>query len=311
MEVDSGQGPVPSGPSEPNFVVGAFGLVSRTFSLWARKLLSYTAISALAGIGFIAIQVAVFWAIFGISGLANVGNVSTDPFGVLTDFLLYGSAGASFVVTLILMLIGMVIYAVVGGAVTKLALDNYGSPNAGSAGASVGFAVHRMTTLIGAQLILGLVLSAIMTPALIILAVIPLDPYNPAFAQYAMTLLVVLLVSVIVLLYVSVRIRPFIGVVIAEDSSAVGSIRRAFSLTSRCFWHIFGGTLLLGISTAIVGLVISMILTPALIYSPILGFVVLAALSATVINPLDYVFQGVLYKDLSSRTSSQKQQQWW
>lgn len=309
MEVDSG--PAPSGPSEPSFVVSAFGLVSRTISLWARKLLSYVAISALAGIGFIAIQAVVFWAMYGIVGLVGVGNVGTDPFSVLTQFLLFGGGGFDFLMALVLMLIGMVIYALVGGAVVKLALDNYGTPNAGSASASMGFALGRVATLIGAQLILGLILSGIMTPALIILAAAPASPYDPAFAGFMMTFAVVLFVSLAVMIYVSVRMRPLVAVVIAEDLSVMESIKRTFPLTSRCFWHVLGGTILLGITTAILAAVVGMLLSPMFVYSGYWGYVILAAVSALVINPLDYVFQGVLYKDLLSRSSSQTQQQWW
>lgn len=312
MAENMGPGPERIEPGQPDFRVDTTGLVSRTFGLWGRKLPGYICISAIAAIGLTAMEFIVFFFLFGPAYLVNIGRVSADPTSFLLSIFVSPEFSSFVVVMAVLMIVEMVIYAIVGGAMTKLALDNYGSPQAGKVGESVSFAVGRVPTLIGSQLVLGLISAAIMVPLLLVMfSVIMIDPFSPGAFNVLILALVVMVVSLAAVVYVGVRFAPLVGVVIGAGLSTVESLKRSISITSHRFWHIFGARILLTIVVFIVEVVIQILISPTVLYSALLNSVLYGVIVALFMSPLDYVFQAVLYKDLMSRGSVESQQQWW
>ncbi len=312
MEENTGPGPAPGEPTQPDFKVDAVGLVSRTFGLWARRLAGYISISAIAAIGLTVMEILVFYLLLGPDGLSNVGTVATDPASFALSLLSATSIDSFFFVMAVLMLVEMVVYGVVGGAMTKLAMDNYGSRGSGSVGESVSFAFGRLPTLIGAQIAFGLISAMLLAPLVFMsFYVLSVGVYTPGVANLALTLLAVMIVSLAAVVYVVVRFAPLIAVVIGTDLSAVQSLKRSFSITSHRFWHIFGGRVLLLIVVMIGSLVINIVFLGLTIFSSLFITIIYSVTIGLLLNPLDYIFQAVLYKDLMSRAATESQQQLW
>jgi hypothetical protein len=119
---------------------------------------------------------------------------------------------------------------------------------------------------------------------------------------------VVIIISFVVLAYITVRFAPRVAVVVTSDLSVGGSIKRTLSLTSRSFWHIFGGWLLLTISVGLMGTIITMFLS---FFTDVIYTIAYTVITILLLSPLGNIFQAVLYKDLMSRAGAQSEQQWW
>jgi len=309
MERDSGPGPAPVEPAQPEFRVSAVSLVSRTFSVWSRRMPSYVAISSIAGIGLTGVEAIIFYVFLGWSGLVSVGTAATDPWSYLYNIFTSGTLSGFLLVMGVLMVVEMVAYAVIGGAITKLALDNYGSPTSGSTGESLSFAWGRFPTLVGIEIVFKLLTFVISLPLLAMsFTILTIDPYDPNLLNTLATFFVIIIISFVVLAYVSIRFAPRVAVVVASDLSVGGSIKRTFSLTSRSFWHIFGGWLLLTISIGLLGSIITILLS---LFTDVMYTIAYTVITILLLNPLGYIFQAVLYKDLMSRAGAQSEQQWW
>ncbi|RDE12027.1 MAG: hypothetical protein C4K47_08865 [Candidatus Thorarchaeota archaeon] len=312
MEENTGPGPAPIEPGRPEFRVDAVGLVSRTFGLWSRRIVGYITISAIAAIGLTALEAGVFLSLFGAAGLSNVGEVSADPLSFLLSLVMSTTITSFFTVMAILMIVEMVVYAVVGGAVTKLAMDNYSSPQGGTVGDSVSFAFGRVPTLIGSQLVVSLISTAILIPlVLVLLTFLTIDIYSPEAVTFALYAIVIMFFSLAAVLYVTMRFAPLVAVVIGEGLSAVESIKRTFSLTGHRFWHIFGARVLLMIIVMLFSVVITLFVGMITSNVDPLYSIVYGVIAALLLNPLDYVFQAVLWKDLLAREGMESQQQLW
>jgi hypothetical protein len=309
MQPDSGPGPAPFEPAQPEFRVSAVSLVSRTFSLWSRKMSSYIVISSIAGIGLTGVEAVIFYVFLGWSGLMSIGTAATDPWSYLYSIFTSGTLSEFLLVMGVLMIAEMVAYAVIGGAMTKLALDNYGSPTSGSTGESLSFSWGRFPTLVGIEIVFTLLIFVISLPLVAMSpAIQTIDPYDPNSLSVLGTFFVVFIISFVVLAYVSIRFAPRVAVVVASDLSVGGSIKRTFSLTSRSFWHIFGGWLLLTISIGLLGTIITVFLS---FFTDVIFRIAYTVLTVLLLNPLGYIFQAVLYKDLMSRAGAKSEQQWW
>ncbi len=286
-----------------HFRVSWTGLVSRTLSLWGRKLVSYLTIACIPLMINVAIQAVVLWMVYDILALGLIGSFGTDPFTILLTLFTSTANPVYLVVTLPLMFVGIVVSAIVSGAVIKLALDNYGAPEMGDWRESMSFAVSRIVKIIVVQLVVGLVLIGFMLPGLMILiySVISID------LMMALYGLILLYIGLPIGLYLMVRLAPSSAVVIAEDHSVIGTLKRAYALSSGQFWHIFAGTLLLGLVVGIIGGIVSVATVPILLFgltSPVTSLLllgVLSGISAIFLSPISYIFYAVLYRDLVER----------
>jgi len=287
----------------PHYRVSWTELVTRSFTLWTRKLLSYLMIASIPILINIVIQVVVLWLVFDALALTLIGSFGTDPFTLLLNLFTYTANLAYLLVSIPLMIVGIVVSAIVSGAVIKLALDNYGAPDMGDARESLSFAMSRIVTIIVVQLVVGLVLVVCMLPGMLLL-IFSLITFDVLMALYG---LILMLLGLPIGFYLSVRLAPSSAVVIAEDHSAIDTIKRAYALSSGQFWHIFAGTLLLGIAIGIIGAIITIAIVPILllgsaaILTALILTSVLILISSIVTLPIGYIFYAVLYRDLVER----------
>ncbi len=313
MEIGSGPGIDDQAPPRGNFVVGATGLVSRTLSVWGRNILTFVILFGVLAAIFTIVRFFLLWMIFGDPILAQnlMGFMGTDPFSFfvglfsLVQFgLLSPSTMSTFVsVSLFLMVVSMIVYAVLIGATIKFSIDDYGRGHANT-GESVSVAMGRSGTLIMAQLIVGFVSALLFAPALLYMLFVSVT------IETVTTLLTLILVTFVLVLYVSIRLAPTAAVVIVEDKSAIDSVKRAFDLTGGQFWHVFAGQIVLGIVVVILDIVVGMFLFGLTFGLGWLGGILPVAVSGLLFVAIPYVFQAVLYMDLEARDLETSQQLW-
>ncbi len=316
------EGPSPEGPAQPNqqdFTVSWTGLVSRTFTLWGRKLAQYIAIVGLPIIIIAGIEAATIWYFLGLAGLTSFSVAPTSPFNLITALIGYGGTTTYLVVQLGVSIISMIIMAFVAGACIKLALDNYGTPDRGTVGESMSTAVGKIAPLIVVQLVTAGILILLELPGMLMMSSILI--INPTDINALQAMLSTLLLGVVVLyagliigLYVTVRLAVAPALVIAEDKSAIGALKQSFSMAGGHFWHIFAGQILLGLAVGVITIVISLFgaafAITGTLATAIIAIVILAMIASVLTSPLSYIFGAVLYRDLTSR-AAMSGQEWW
>jgi len=313
MEIGEGPGIDAATPRSSDFVVSATGLVSRTLSVWGRNLLTFVVLIGILSAIFTVVRFFVLWMVFGDPGSAQVlmGFMGTDPFSffvglfTLTQFSLVppGVFNTFVSVSLLLMVVSMVVYAVLIGASIKYSIDDYGRDQADT-GESVSVAMGRSVTLIAAQLIVGFISAVLFAPVLFYIFIVPLTLETIA------TFTVLFFATFILVLYVSVRLAPVAAVVIVEDRSAFESVKRAFDLTSGQFWHVFVGQIILGIVVVILDIIVGVFIISATIGLGWIGGLLPVIISGLLFVAVPYVFQAVLYLDLEGRDLETSQQLW-
>lgn len=313
MEIGTGPGIDEQAPSKGDFVVSATGLVSRTLSVWGRNILTFVILFGILSAIFTVVRFFVLWMIFGDPGSAQflMGYMGTDPFSFFVGLIALIQIGLlppdvmnTFVsVSLLLMVVSMIVYAVLVGATIKYSIDDYGRGQA-ELGESVSVALGRSGTLIVAQLIVGLISAVLFAPALFYML------FAPWTIEALTTSLILMLATFILVLYVSIRLAPTAAVVIVEDNSALDSVRRAFDLTGGQFWHVFGGQIVLGIVVLILDIIVGMLLLGLTFGFGWIGGLLPVIISGLLFVAIPYVFQAVLYLDLEARDLETSQQLW-
>ena len=318
MEIGPGPGPEPEQPVSQSLAVSATGLVSRTLSLWFRKIFHYLLIVGVTVLVWQFVSLGLLWLIWGDLALALSEYVAGDPLSFISSvylMILYidtpyevlpaEQLGTFIIFDFVLMIIGTIIYAIVAGAAIKHALDDYGTRNS-DLGKSFSHATGRSITLIIASIIVSILTSLGFLPAIVVLvlSMITLD------LSLLLSALGLLMLGFIFVIYLIIRLLPTTAVVIAEDRSALESVKRAYSLSSGNFIHIFGGYILLMIAIIVIDLVVVLVLGPVLIIGSLVSFIISVIIASLVLGPIPYVFQAVLYKDLVSRSATQPQD-WW
>ena len=311
MGIDDGVGLEPSAPPEQDFTVSALDLVTRTLKVWVRKLPSYILIVGLLGVAFSLLQLAVFYALYGVLGFDLLVYVGADIINTLMGLFVTAPTAMAIeiiIMAIVLTVVGMVVNAVLAGGGIKFALDDYGSHQA-DVGTSLSFAFSRLPTMIVAQFLLALIVSGASAPGTYFLfyALFSVDS-----SSLIMTLMALPLtwIGLIVSLYFSIRLSPTSAVVVAEDLGAIDSMKKAWKLTTGNFWHIFGGQIPLVIALVVIGLVVGMLLFPLAFYGQALVLYVSALISSLLFGAISYVFAAVLYKDLESRSGVVSQEFW-
>ncbi|MBD3160354.1 MAG: hypothetical protein GF309_16360 [Candidatus Lokiarchaeota archaeon] len=308
MEIDSGVEPEPSGPQRRDFSVSWTGMVSRTFALWKRRLPSYLTIMGITSLAVYGLYSVVLILLLGPSGVGILPYIGTSPFSLITSLAQLGSLSMDqFIVLVPMTIISMVIYAVAGGAAIKLAFDDYGEPGRGDVDMSLSYSFGKAWSLIGAQIIVGLVLLILQIPTLLTFVfMLTGDIELIAIAS------LLSLVGMVLSAYIGTRLTPVSAVVIAEENTgAFGAVKRAWGLTSGNFWHIFGGQLLLGLVVGIITIIVELVI--GMLTFSIAGFVgivISTIIVGILFSSVDYIFQTVLYRDLESR-AAESEEDWW
>lgn len=302
----------PGQPYAQDFTVSWTGLVSRSFTLWGRKLAQYIMIAAIPLILYSVIEFVVLYALLGDFAVSLIGAIGSDPTSLILNLFLNNGGVMYLVIIIPLMILSIIISAVVAGATFKFGLDNYGAPDRGDVGESLSYAMARIVPLVLVQLVVAGISLAILLPGLLLMFIgfITMDLYSILMGTLAMS------IGALIMLYVSVRLSVASILVIAEDQSVIDAVKKSFDMTRSQFWHIFAGQLLLSIAVGVIGSIITLLQIPILLLSGgfilavLVSMVIVSIISSIVLSPLSYIFIVVLYRDLQSRTLV-TQQEWW
>lgn len=296
-------GPESDEPPAQVFTVSITELVSRTLTIWTRKIISYITIGGMLFAFLIAIALTIGYFIPVTSFVTDWSN-----FFYVISALLYGYAVADisvfFSVSLVVIIITLVLTAIASGAIIKFALDDYGYKRA-DVGTSLSAAMSSFVTLF-IVIMLGQLIMAVFSGPMsffseIALASIDLTTFviGDEFAANMMLLMVVLM---IVAFYITIRITPATAVIMAEDVSFVDAFKRSFELTKGNFFHTFLGIILIGIVVTVIDFIIIMFV----------GDFFASIINMLVLTSITYVFHAVLYQDLNARsTASGQSTEWW
>ena len=167
-------GPAFEEPAQPNgqdFTVSWTGLVSRTFTLWLRKIGKYLLIAAIPLIFLYAIEALVFYIYFGASISSFYTAISSDPLTLLVNIFVFAFDPVLVTALIALLVISAIISTLVAGAIYKFGLDNYGAPDRGDVGASFHFAIGRIVPLIVVQFVITLISSVLTLSGLYLSAI--------------------------------------------------------------------------------------------------------------------------------------------
>ncbi|MHA1903740.1 MAG: hypothetical protein ACXADL_04985 [Candidatus Thorarchaeota archaeon] len=315
MAFEDGLEPEPSQPPTQDFTVSATGLVSRTISLWTRKLFQYIIIVGIVGAGLAVVSFVVALTLF-----AAIGVLGTDPITYLFNLFTLGLFPdiTVIVVSLLFAIVAFVMNAIVGGAAIKFALDDYGERR-GEIGLSFSHSFGKTLHIVIVLLVISFLVSIVITPGLYLsgLAMEGIDftdPFNPDISPGAMELLMgaffLLIIGGIFYVYISARFAPTLAIVIDTDLSAIDSLKKSWELTSGNVIHVWVGQILLIIAVIVLQFIVSMALGFVFLFNPYLG-VIEVIVSALLFSSLTFIFSAVLYRDLLSRSGQVASQDWW
>ncbi|MFW9953152.1 MAG: hypothetical protein ACFFD3_01270 [Candidatus Thorarchaeota archaeon] len=313
FDEDSGQ----KGQSLADYTVSASGLVSRTLSLWFRKLPHYILIAG--GIITILTLLEVVTSFYILGELYTAGLPSDITSFIVQALytLLYPSSVSEtystlMIISSIFLVISLIVNGVVVGAVVKLALDDYTS-RSGNAGKSLSFAVSRFVPMVVAIVIINLIVGLFMAPGnvLLLYSLENVDLINMIIPEEMLTGLMLFVVLGIPVLYIIIRLSPIYAVVIAEDVTGTGAFNRAFQMTRGHFMHVFTGLFVIFIVNFVLDLFINILVGGLeLILGPPLTLLIYNLIGLLLFTPLTYIFFAVLYMDLESRARVAPQEYW-
>ena len=302
----------PGQPYQRDYTVTWTELVSRTFTLWTRKLMQYIMIAGIPVIIYAVLEFLVLYTLMGSLASVYIGTISSDPLSLILSLFLFTGDLTIMAIVISLTLVSMIISSFIAGATYKFAFDNYGSPDGGNVRDSFSFAIERLVPLILMQLIVSGIILVTMLPGLIF-------TLSGIIAYDLVAMLLgfgVSMISMLIALYLLVRLSVAVVLVITEDNPVIDSLKRAFAMTSGQFWHIFSGQMLMGIAVLVLGMVLIVIALPLTILfgSALIGVLIVALIvgiiSQLFFSPIGYIFGIVLYRDLESRTSTTVRA-WW
>lgn len=314
MENIDDSDPIPIETPERDFSVGASGLVSRTFSLWLRRLGSYVVLVGLVASILATINTLIAFLLVPSDPSAFTDLIGTNPLDIITKLIGWTTVSDVILLTIAvaLSIVGFIVMAVAYGAGIKLALEDYGNPGGGTVKEAFSYARGRLVTLIGANLLYSILIVIPIFPGIVGFAISALTIDWMDFSTYGPVLVTipVLLVGLLIMLYLSIRLSPTIAVAVAEeDKNSVDAVKRAWQITQSNFWHIFLGFFLLVIITGIAAIIITISFAPIVLIN--VGLLVICTIAiALVLSPISAIFQAVLYRDLESR-AKQTEADWW
>ncbi|TFG30207.1 hypothetical protein EU528_08575 [Candidatus Thorarchaeota archaeon] len=289
-----------------DYTLGATGIVTKTISLWTRNIVRYLAI-----VGFIAAACVITSYAILVLMFDTVGTLGADPLAFVVNLFFFTAEPTLLIVSLGFAIFAFVLNAILYGAAIKFTLDEYGGTG-GDVGASFSHSISRVLNFIIVQLVLTFVAAIAIIPASAYTfqameAIGPIefiDPLNPVFPSEAMEMLMVAMVLFVVggifIIYFNTRFAPTLAIVIDTDLSAIDSFKKSWELTSGNFFHVFGSFILMNIVVFIFSIIVSGVayFTGVPTYDQL---VIGSVVTAFLFSALTYIFQSVLYRDLSSR----------
>ncbi len=317
MATDFGEGPSPEGSTVSDYTVSATQLVSRTLSLWIKKLPLYLVILGGFLVFLQVLEVAVGYFVLG--ELWSAG-LPSDPTTFFTQLIIWfldpASVSASFWTLMILsgifLVIRLIILAVVVGSIIKLAIDSYTS-NTGDLGSSISSSFNRFIPMVLAILIINVIVGALVAPgaAMTARAFENLDFVTFAGFEELINAAVITMAMSVPVLFIAVRLAPVYAVISTEDVSVSEAFSRAFNMTSGNFLHVFVGWALLFILKLVFDIGISIVADPLILaLGPAIGLTIYNLISLLILTPIDFIFFAVLYMDLESRSRTVSQEYW-
>ncbi len=312
MAFDDELGYDPSQPQKPDqkYTLSAVGLVSRTIDLWIKKLVSYILIIGVVSAGLLVVSYVVLLTMFDITGV-----IASDPFSFfLTVYLLEPTIDPLYVNTsLVYSGVFFIVSAIMAGAVIKFTLDSYGEDR-GDIGLSFRHSLGKILSFLIYQIIVSILVAIVMGPGLYFMSTAmgmidletfdPMNPeFPPGFAEALMAGFLILVVGVIFLLFIQTRLAPTLAIIIATDLSVIGSIKRAWSLTSGSFFRILAAQILLIIATTIFTFAISYGVS-FILGDTAFAYVIESIIIALLFSALSLIFIPILYRDLESREAA-------
>ena len=287
MGIDSRTNPQPR-KTRSEYQLNASGLVSKTFSLWRRKLPIYIVIIGITGAVLTLFQAIVLFLMFGLSGFPLLEFIGTSPLDTIFSLVLYEIPFGILIPIIFLTLIGLLVYVIVGGAAIRYALTDYKNPESGDLKESFSFALRLAVPLIVVQFLQSLIILGLAALSVLTFFLQPLVSLGSIFA----------------VLYIAARLAPTPAVVIAEERAPLDALSRT--------WQITGGLSLHVLSVQVVMAIVFMIVTIALSFAVAIGLafiipswevlvLIYTLITSLLLSPLNYIFQAVIYKDLEAR----------
>src|SRR5207247_1545393 len=237
--------PFPRGATSSDMLSVMFHVSTKNFLPF---FVVYLALGAATGALSAVLSFAIFGTVFVGGGFGGVPPTSfpTGNFGlILIDAI------ATFVVSAILT-------SIVTGAMTEYAIRRYrGEPMAVEQALRRGLA--RFPSILGANILLGLILFGLVTIPLLLIAVALLAGLSGATGTIALLcgglILFVVLGVLAIFLYVSLVL--YAPAIMMENASAVGGLSRSWRMTRGHRWSLLGSILIVSILGGVIGAAIS------------------------------------------------------
>ena len=273
------------------YELNSSGLVGQTFDLWRRKLAVYVKIVGLIGVTLALIQAIILFLIFGLPGFALLEFIGTSPIDTIFRLVMYEIPIGILFPLIVLTLIGLLVYAIIGGAAIKYALTDYMNPGSGNLNESFSFALKLAAPLLIVQFLQSLIILGLAALAILTIYSQPLVSLGTIFA----------------VLYIAARLAPAPAVVIAEERAPTDALSRTWQITGGLSIHVLLGQVLMAIVFMIVTIAISLVFGIGLVFiitSLEVLILVTTFVTSLLLSPLNYIFQAVIYKDLEARDVS-------
>jgi hypothetical protein len=221
------------------------------------------------------------------------------------DFIAIGFIGF-FIVFLV---INMALQLLVTGTVIQHSADTHAGLKP-SIGQSFRFARTRVVSLLGATVLSTLITLSFLAAPFAVLGISLLGIlvlfWNPFFwLVLIFAVLALSVASVVLLIYVIVRLSVFAPAVVLGGASAAASLRQSWKLVHGHFWRVFAIIIIIGLLVAAIGS-LPLGLTMFFIFLPIsplmsLVFTIIYAVVNACTMPLSPLAQTMLYEDLFAR----------
>ncbi|MHA2041628.1 MAG: hypothetical protein ACW975_07155 [Candidatus Thorarchaeota archaeon] len=297
---------------EDKYAIGVSTQVATVLSLYGKRISAYVGIM-LVPIIYSFVFTSIMYLAFGQEMLLYIGYLGSEPVSFFWGMFLLQSEpippavfGPFVGVGGILMLIGFVLNVLVLGAAISIALRTYTGQES-AMGSGFSSALERFPTLLAVILIIGSLYAVIMIPIqesllLMLDAMLIMDLDAMMQASSMLLIMAVVYIFVVTLLY------PNAAVVMGDEQSAGRSISRTLSLTRKNFLHTLAGIILFHIIMIVITLAIEFGLVMFL--GSDITLLITPFASMLLITPLTYIYQAVLYKDLTARTGQTEQEYW-
>ena len=318
MATDFREGASPEGQPSQDYSLSATGLVSRTISLWTKKLLPF--IIMIGGIlaMYTIVEVVVGYYVLDQIWTAGLPSDFQSYLTQIVYWLLYPAEvaetfGLLMTISTVFLFLGLIVAAVVVGATIKYTLDTY-TTGGEDIGSSMSFSFSRFIPMVLVILIINLLFGLLLAPgaAISLRALELMDPLDPlslvGFDELINGALLTFGLS-IPILYIAVRLAPAFAVIIAEDVSASEALSRAFQMTRGNFMHVFAAWALIFIVNFFIDFAIDLLVGMLLGFGP-LSSIIYVMVGLLIASPINYIFFTVLYKDLESRNRTVSQEYW-